>query len=214
MKSSSTPSCHGSDRPAFTLLELLLTLSVLAAIAAVAIPQIGTLLGDRRLVRAADQLRIEMTGLRVQAMRGGRVMMLQCLLDGGQFRMRSFYSLADATEAIDQTGSQSTLLNGADQASVAVIAPPEGEEEELVDLPEDVKIQSVAVVSAARASEIEQQLLGEQGGGWSQPILFYTDGTTSTAAVTISHATHGQVTVKIRGITGDVTIGEVTGGQL
>ena len=117
--SSFRPSSNLSHRSAFTLLELLLTLSVLAAIAAVAIPQIGTLLGDRRVVRAADQLRIEMTGLRVEAMRGGRVMMLQCLLDEGQFRMRSFYSLADATEAIDQTGSQSTLLNGADQASVA-----------------------------------------------------------------------------------------------
>ena len=184
----------------------------MAAIAAVAIPQVGTLLGDRRIVRAADQLRIEMTGLRVKAMRGGRVMMLQCMLDEGQFKMRPYFSLADATEAIDQTGSQSTLLNSADQASVAIIAPAEGEEEELIDLPEDVKIPTVAVVSAARASEIEQQILGEQADGWSQPILFYTNGTTSTAAITLTHATHGRMTVKLRGITGDVTIGEVTGG--
>ena len=182
--------------------------------AAVAIPQVATILGDRRIVRAADQLRIEMTGLRVQAMRGGRVMMLQCMLEGGQFRIKPFYSLTDASEAIDQTGSQSALLNGAEQASVAIIAAPEGQGEELVDLPEDVMIQSVGVVSAARASEIEQQVLGEQGDGWSQPILFYPDGTTSTAAVTLTHATHGNITVKIRGITGDVSIGEVIGGAL
>ena len=197
---------------AFTLLELLLTLSVLAAVAAVAIPQVGTLLGDRRLVRAADQLRIEMTRLRVDAMRGGRVMMLQCMLDEGQLRMRPYYSMTDSTEALDQTGSQSALLSGAEQATVALQVQPEGSEEETIELPEDVKVQAVAVVSAARAYEIEQQVLGEQSDGWSQPILFYPDGTTSTAAVTLTHVTHGTVTVKMRGITGDVTIGDLMGG--
>ena len=54
-----------------------------------------------------------------------------------------------------------------------MITPPEGEEEELIDLPEDVKIQSVAVVSAARASEIEQQILGEQERMEStDPVLY------------------------------------------
>ena len=199
-------------RQAFTLLELLLTLSVLAAIAAVAIPQVGSLLGNRRLVRAADQLRIEMTGLRVKAMRGGRVMMLQCMLDEGKFRMRPYFSMTDSTEALDQTGSQSALLSGADQANVAVAAPPEDAGAEIVELPADTVVQSVAVVSAARAAEIEQQVLGEQGDGWSQPVLFYTDGTTSTAAVTISHPSDGTIVVKLRGITGDVTIGDVKGG--
>tara|TARA_R110002049_G_scaffold72490_2_gene187168 strand:+ start:194099 stop:194809 length:711 start_codon:yes stop_codon:yes gene_type:complete len=202
-----------SSRPSgFTLLELLLTLAILSAIAAVTIPQVGALLGDRRLVRAADQLRIEMVGLRVKAMRGGRIMMLQCMLEEGQFRMRPYYSLSDSTEAIDQTGLQSSLLSGADQANVAIAPPPQEDAEQTVDLPDDVTVQSVAVVSAARASEIEQQVLGEQGDGWGQPVLFYTDGTTSTAAITLSHPTHGNVTVKMRGITGDVTIGEVTGG--
>ncbi|NND97551.1 MAG: prepilin-type N-terminal cleavage/methylation domain-containing protein, partial [Pirellulaceae bacterium] len=58
---------------AFTLLELLLAIAIVAALSAVAIPQIGMMLGDRRLVRAADQLRIEITERRVEAMREGRV---------------------------------------------------------------------------------------------------------------------------------------------
>ena len=70
------------NRPAFTLLELLLTLAVLAALTAVAIPQIGLLAGDRRLVRGGDLLRVGMTRLRVDAMRQGRVLMLEGMIEG------------------------------------------------------------------------------------------------------------------------------------
>ncbi len=195
-------------RTAFTLLELLLTLAVLAAIAAVSIPQVGLLMGDRRLVRAGDQLRVEMTRLRVDSMRQGRVMMLEAMIEGTSIRIKPFYSTTDATEAFDQTGSQSGLLSGATQGVVtAVTADPNVEE--TVELPEDVVVSAVGVVSAARAMEIEQLTLANQSEGWSRPILFYPDGSTSTAAVTLSNPTLGKVIVKIRGITGDVTVSGV-----
>lgn len=195
-------------RAAFTLLELLLTLSVLAAIASVVIPQIGLLMGDRELVRAGDQLRVEMTRLRVDAMREGRVMMLEAMLDGNQVRTRPYFSAADATESLDQTGSQSALLSGADQGNVIAIEVDENAQT-IIDLPEDVLVGSVGVVAAMRASQIEQASLANQGEGWSRPILFYPDGSTSTAMVEISSPGIGRVRVKLRGITGDVEVTEV-----
>ena len=195
-------------RSAFTLLELLLTLSVLAAIAAVAIPQVGLVLGDRRLVRAGDQLRVEMTRLRVDAMRQGRVMLVEGMVEGNTIRIKPFYSAADSTEALDQTGSQASLLTGATQGTVAPVASDETSEK-TIELPEKVTVAGVGVVSAARAAEIEQLTLADQGEGWSRPILFYPDGSTSTAAITLKHETLGRVIVKIRGITGDVTVSEV-----
>ncbi len=197
-----------SRRPAFTLLELLLTLSVLAAIAAIAIPQAGLLLGDRRLVRAGDQMRAEMTRLRVDAMREGRVMMLDGMIEGNQLRIKPFFSVADSTEAIDQTGSQQALLTGANQGVMATLEV-DTEAEELIELPEGIQVQSVAVVSAARSMEIEQLNQANQGQGWSRPVLFYPDGSTSTAAITLWDENHGKVIVMIRGITGDVTVSEV-----
>lgn len=196
-------------RFAFTLLELLLTLSVLAAIAAVAIPQVSVLLGDRRLVRAGDQLRVEMTRLRVDAMRKGRVMMLEAMIEGESFRLKPFYSIADSTEALDQTGSQSALLSGATQGVMTATVQPSEEEPETVELPEGVKVVSVGVAPAARAAEIEQLTLADQSEGWSRPILFYPDGSTSTAMITLSSETVGQIVVRVRGITGDVTVSEV-----
>lgn len=196
-------------RSAFTLLELLLTLSVLAAIAAVAIPQLGLLLGDRRVVRAGDQMRVEMTRLRVDAMRKGRVMMMEGMIEGSEFRVKPFFSVADSTEAIDQTGSQAGLLTGATQG-IVVPVNQDLDVVETIELPEDVSVASVGVVSAARATEIEQLTLQDQGQGWSRPILFYPDGSTSTAAIVLTHKSVGKVIVKIRGITGDVTVSEVT----
>lgn len=195
-------------RPAFTLLELLLAISVLAAITAVVIPQAGVLLGDRRLVRAGDTLRVEMTRLRVDAMRQGRVLMLECMIEGNSFRHKPYYSIADSTEAIDQTGSQSGLLTGADQGvSVPIVADEESET--VIELPENTVIKGVTVVSAARAAEIEQQSMANQSEGWSRPILFYPDGSTSTAMISLSHQSVGRVLVRMRGITGEVTVSEV-----
>ena len=193
------------------MLELLLAIAILAAISAVVIPQIGWVLGDRRLVRAADQMRIEMIQLRVDAMRGGRIMMIEGMLETGNLRVRPYQSLTDSVEALDQTGSQSSLLTGADQATFTTMATDQVKEE-LIELPEDIVVQAVAVVSAARAMEIEQQALSDSAG-YGQPILFYPDGTTSTAAIALAHPVHGKITVRLRGITGDVTVGQVEGLQ-
>lgn len=197
-----------SRRSAFTLLELLLTISLLAAIAAIALPQAGMLLGDRRLVRAGDQLRAEMTSLRVDAMRQGRVMMLDGLIEGNTVRIKPFYSIADSTEAIDQTGSQQSLLTGATQGVMTTLEIDE-EADEIIELPEGISILAVGIASAARSMEIEQLNQADQGQGWSRPVLFYPDGSTSTAAITLTDATYGKVVVQIRGITGDVTVSEV-----
>jgi hypothetical protein len=150
-----------------------------------------------------------MTRLRVEAMRQGRVMMLESLIEGTSFRVKPFNSAVDATEALDKTGSQAGLLTGATQGVVTAIPEIAEEVEEVVELPEGVTVTSVAVVSAARAMEIEQLTVANQSEGWSRPILFYPDGSTSTAAITLSNATMGKVIVKIRGITGDVSVSEV-----
>lgn len=192
----------------FTLLELLLAMAILAALASVVLPQVSWVLGDRRLVGAGDQLRVEMTQVRVDAMRQGRVMMMEGLLEGGELRVKPFYSLADSTEALDQTGSQSSLLSGGEQATMSIMVADQAEAQ-TIELPENIQIESVGVVSSARAAEIEQATVELGNEGWSQPILFYPDGTTSTAIVVLKHETHGRLSVKLRGITGDVTLGEM-----
>lgn len=197
-----------SRRSAFTLLELLLVIAILAALASMTMPKWGMLLNDRRLVRAGDQVRSSVARLRVEAMRSGRVIMLEGMLEGDSLRAKPFYSATDATEAIDQTGTGSELLTGADQAAVVVVEQDESAIE-TIELPDEITVTGVSVVSAARAMEIEQLAVSDQGQGWSRPVLFYPDGSTSTALISLAHPTMGRIVVKIRGITGDATVSEV-----
>ncbi len=187
---------------------------MLTVLAAIAVPQFAELLGDRRLVRGADIVGIRMMELRLDAMEDGRVMMLEANEQDGTVRVRPYFSAADATEAFDQTGlgSQSALLTGAEQASAAVVQVDEEATEE-IELPDEIVIKSVNVVSSARSSVIQQEGAQQLESGYSQPILFYPDGTTSTAAVVLMHPKYGQITVKLRGITGGVSIGLVEGVQ-
>lgn len=190
-------------------MELLLSLAVFAAIASVVIPQFTGLLGDRGLVRAGNQIQIRMLQLRVQAMREGRVMMMEGKADDGSIRTRPYYSMADSTETMDQSGSQSALLTGADQAN-AIMTTQDPEATETMEMPEGVVFQGVLVASAARALEIEQASQGMMSSGWSRPVLFFPDGTTSTARLTLTDPLTGTIDIDLRGITGDARVGEIT----
>ena len=202
---------------AFTLLELLLTLSVFAIVASLTLPGLALLLGDRSLARAGDQTAIEMNRVRVDAMRQGRVLVIQAEIMGNTLRRKPFFSANDATEALDQTGSQSSLLTGATQGTMTEIHV-EQDAETLIVLPESVQIQTVSVASSARDSQMSlpniatsSNAAAATNGHWSSPVFFYPDGTTSTAAVTISVEGVGRVIVRLRGITGEATASEVLG---
>ncbi|TWU27002.1 hypothetical protein Pla52o_08580 [Novipirellula galeiformis] len=202
-------------RTAFTLLELLLSISLIAAIAAVVIPNITSMLGDQRLSRAAEQLQIEMTRLRIDAMRQGRVLMLEATVDANTLTTRPFFSISDAVETADRAGGVSSLMQGADQASAVVMPlPTDAEVETTIELPEAVVIESVQVVSSARSLTLAQQggdpSVGSAGSQPTQAVWFYPDGTTSTAAIVLIHPEVGRITVQLRGITGEVTVGDMT----
>lgn len=193
----------------FTIVELLLALAILVTLAAMVVPSFTGLLADRRVLRAGDQLRIEFMQARLSAMRSGRTYMVQLSTETHQLRVRPWVDANDMTEALDQTGSSSALLTGGNAMAGSMQAVDVEADAREVDLPEGVTITSLNVQSSQRSFMIESQVQTEAAVGWGQPILFYPDGTTSTAAVTVTSAGIGQVIVLLRGLTGEATVTDV-----
>jgi Tfp pilus assembly protein FimT len=193
----------------FTIVELLLALAILVTLAAMVVPSFTGLLADRRVLRAGDQLRVEFMQARLAAMRSGRTYMVQLSTETHQLRVRPWVDANDMTEALDQTGGSSALLTGGSLMVGSMQQVDVAAEAREVDLPEGVMITSTNVQSSQRSFMIESQVQAEAAAGWGQPILFYPDGTTSTAAVTVMSAGIGQVIVLLRGLTGEATVTDV-----
>jgi len=198
-----------ATKSAFTLVELLLTLAILVSIAAMIVPTFGVLLSDRRLARAGDQLRVEMMQTRLLAMRTGRTQIMQLKVGTTEARVKPYFDMADMTEAVDQTGNSSALLTGGTASPAGFQTTGTEEVTRNIELPENVLIADAKVESTQRSFRIDTQALSETAEGWSQPILFYPDGTTSTAGITFTQAEAGRVVVVIRGLTGEVIVSDV-----
>lgn len=208
-------------RSAFTLLELLLALAIIVALGAVTIPGLMGALANRQLIRGGNGFRTAMIQARLEAMRTGRTQVLRVQLQGGGFQVQPLYSASDVTEAADNFGrGQAVMFGGVAVATTPGVAPPATDSPGansdqlagLMDqeqLPEEVLFADIRVQATARSITTQQTTMATSGDGWSQPIYFYADGTTSHAMVTLQRADVGRVVVRIRGLTGETDISEV-----
>ena len=222
---------QGEQRPAFgfTLLELLLALSIFAVAASLVIPIAAGLLSDRELVRSGDQLRAELTRLRVYAIREGRIMTLQSNPESGELHVVPMSSASDSTQTSDSTGTVSSLLTGADQV-MGTVAPTGDTTQESwkIELPEGIVVRSVVTSPVGGSSSVESASLtataaavtntddGSSTMGTLPVVYFYPNGYTSNAIITLGNAADevsGEpaaaeiaVRVQVRGLTGEVTL--------
>jgi prepilin-type N-terminal cleavage/methylation domain-containing protein len=214
----------------FTLLELLLAMAIFAAAAAMVIPLAGGMLTDRQLVRAGDQLRGELTRLRVHAIREGRVMMLHSNPDSAELMVVPLATSSDSIEASDTATGPSALLSGADQAMGVVTTENGSSSGWVIELPDEVVVRSVFTSAVGGAASVEAANLnasldspvnansGAEDGvvstGSLPVIYFYPTGGTSNAIITLGNRVEpgsvaddaNVIRVQIRGLTGDVTL--------
>src|SRR6185437_3581200 len=86
-------------RSAFTLLELLLALSVLVAVAAITWPALERPLASQRLRRAAEQVRTQWIKARTKAISTGETYSFRYEPDTARFRVESQSQEASLLEA-------------------------------------------------------------------------------------------------------------------
>jgi prepilin-type N-terminal cleavage/methylation domain-containing protein len=188
-----------------TLLEMLLVLALLVIIGALVAPAMGRFMQTQQLRDSANLIRGEWARARVQAMKSGRIHVFRYEQNGSHYTVDFWMADDDMLEA------------GDDSAPVRDFAEPESVDGDIPSdadsLPDGVRFLLGKTEYDARSQEIESDLdsagTSAAGIGWSAPILFYSDGTTSSAEVVLVNNRDDSIRISLRGLTGIGAVSDV-----
>lgn len=203
--------CYSSrSRRALTLLELVLTLALLVVLASLAAPIVGDAFASVRLRQAGDHVLAAWNVVRREAIDSGEIREFRFLTGEGRYRVDRWVVQDDAqrppgvrSDAYGGRAVGGSSLGGSSPASTSA-----GRAELADPLREGALLEGIRFVEGQRAlddgrtrspGELE---LGGTGAAWSEPVLFFPDGTTSSASVVIANLRNLRQRLTLRGLTG------------
>jgi prepilin-type N-terminal cleavage/methylation domain-containing protein len=183
-------------RRGFTLFEILLVLALLVAIAAMVMPAISNSLSHARLSSGGEMVRAAWGKARLAAMNAGEAYVFRFEHGGSRYQIVQLAALsAEGGEDLNVLPSLSEEDEEYAEADMLRLSKSR--------LPTEVVFMQgrVAAVPQTAGAAVTGPAMAAEGG-WSQPIMFYPDGTTSDAAVLVANADRETVRVTLRGLTG------------
>ena len=210
---SSKPRLEGNRRgvrPGFTLVEVLLVLSLMVVFGALAWPALRYPLANQRLRAAAEQIRVEWTRARLAAIKAQTPYVFRFVPGESRYTVEPWGSSVLATAAIpggwDVTPSQGTAWD----TEIAVTTAEK-------TLPEGVVFVGGTSERDTRAEAVVEEMttvLGPGAFAWAETIIFFPDGTATDAEVILENDQGRQITVWLRGLTGVVQVGNITRSEV
>ena len=189
------------SRHAVTLLEILLVLAVLVALASITWPAMERPLSTQRLRKAADSVRVVWARARVKAMSTGQTLVFRYSVENDRYTVQ-YHAGPEFADDPTSPEAQQTAAGGQDPQAFVFGREPK--------LPEGVIFMSGETDEDTRAASLvlEEVPMAESGTSWSEPILFYPDGTSSTVRLILRNEFDRAIELSLRGLTGVVTVGE------
>jgi len=189
------------DRLGFTLVEVLLTLCLLVVIASLAWPALDKPFANQRLRKSADRIRAAWCEARVDAMDAGTVYVFHYAIEGDRYRVERRDDLMATADASIEQGTSPSSVSGTPQVVERIL--PFGVTFVTGEIEADSRATMLGVDSDASATA------SSSAANWSQPIVFYPDGTTSTARLIMKNEHDRHIRLSLRGLTGVVRIADV-----
>jgi Tfp pilus assembly protein FimT len=203
---------------AFTLVEVLLTLALIAGMAALLWPSLDKPFAAIRLRKSADLVRAHWTSARVQAMSTGQVQSFRYQPGTGSFEVEPWqFQETDSPDAAPEDFSALPYVTGPGATTSDKRLPERIQfvEDEVVEDARSAYLQAGGTANVVNSTDSirpanggDAPAAGAQGQPWSTPILFYPDGTTSSARVLLANEHGAQIIVQLRGLTGVATLVE------
>ncbi|HYW78225.1 MAG TPA: hypothetical protein VE890_01570 [Thermoguttaceae bacterium] len=189
------------DRQGFTLVEVFLTLCLLVVIGALVWPIMTKPFAHQRLQKTADRIRAAWSRARVDAMDDGAVYVFRYAIEGNQYLIeRRDDLMVTADVALDQ-GTSPSSVSGAPQSVQRFL--PTGVTFVTGEIEPDNRATLLGIDSDTSSTATSSD------ASWSLPIVFYPDGTTSTAQLIMKNEHDRQVRLSLRGLTGVARVGDV-----
>lgn len=200
-------------RAAFTLLELMLVLTIVVMIGALVTPRLGEVFERQQVSGAANTLRMAWDRARLDAMRTGQAQVFTCQLGTGTYTVKPLMLQADAATAA--AGAEVMVAGGVVEMQESGIATAADMSDDSEQLENDVTFLSCLVAGDMRAYEVaqESQMTGT-GDLTTQTlasnVVFYPDGSTSNAEVQVQNKRGDVRGVRMRGLTGHAKVVTIT----
>ncbi len=184
----------------FTLLELVIVLALLVTVAAVVTPALMRSVGETRLKRAAETVRIELAHTRARAVEEGLTYQFLFEPAGGRFVSIP----AEKDGEAPALGAASVAVDDHPRFAGRLPAGLEFVKTEIIG--ESRKLDSGLFAGMADADALAAV-------AWSEPVLFQSDGTASDSEVPVWNPTQGtRVDVSVRSLTGRASVGGIERG--
>ena len=219
------------QRDAFTLFEILVVLVVAVVLGAIAYPAISGMTGVESLLRSGDQVRIHLARSRNQAMRSGQTLAMRYELQGNRYVIEPWTTGEEFLEA-GATADNQQLVNVMGVANNEVLNESENHTvKKLLGYPhklqDEIQFVGSIVEFDARATILgdgqfndlttpagQTSMTDGIQGVWSDPILFYPDGSTSQTEIRLGSSDgRGFIMVRLRGLTGIAYVTKVASAE-
>lgn len=194
-----------------TLIELLIVMAILVVVAAMVAFPLAAVLENQALTQGADILRARLAQTRVEAMRTGKIHLLEYAPETNQFGVAVWEGEVLEGEAMSPTGlvdgpARNIYLGG---GSLDTGEPAKfGAATEF--LPEGVRFVSGMTLADERTlGSAEASGTGKASTQAAvAPVYFYPDGTTSKSSIVLGNESGNALVVTMRGLTGFATVSE------
>jgi len=171
----------------YTLLEMMLAVSIVVIIASLASHPVMRTFRDNRLGEAGEDVRIVLAGTRLQAIDRDEDWQFR-YEPGGTHYVRVPWTQSATTSAAPASGGGGRMSG---------------------TLPEGIQFSAAEAAGGELASELVSGLPDEgelSGLSWSAPIVFFPDGTATSASFEITDQYAGIRDVSVRDLTGAVSV--------
>jgi Tfp pilus assembly protein FimT len=197
-------------RSALTLLEVVLVLAVMIAIGAIVTPRLQKSLARQRVKNSGEMVRTFFNDARVKAMKSGKIQLFRCELETSRYTVSEW-------ESADDGSARDAVVAGDPTTAAAATLPLETSDApastKSKSLPEGVRFVMSESLTSKRSAALEDEAFGgsplQEDASQSSPILFYPDGSTSHSQVILADQKGNAVIVKLRGMTGLASIGDI-----